>query len=221
MNKNNNNLVTLRNKHKYTQQEVADYLGVSLRAYRGYEKSPITLPMECAIKLSDKYNVSLDYLLNRYEYTTIGNEYIINNLGLSQTSIDTIQGVNKWSEKETEYSNASGIDILNYILSNPLLFHDLIHSLRLYLLKNDYSTLCTLEFIEGTREYKPLPYQLLCATNGKACIDLNTDDILEKTALENLHKLLYELQELYKNYAPKQSAPDIPGQTHINDFLQD
>lgn len=220
MNKEKNNIRLLREKHKLTQQAVADFLGISLKAYRNYEKSPHTIPMNCAIKLSDKYNVSLDYLLNRYEYTTTGNEYIINNLGLSQTSIDTIQGISKYSKTEN-YTDITSIDILNYVLSNPLLFIDLLGSLRWYILKNDFSTLCTFEFKDGTRQYNKLPYQLLGATNGQSVIGLNTADIVEKTALENLHKLLYELQKRYKDYASKQSAPDIPGQTHINDFLQE
>lgn len=213
-------LQLLREKHKYSIKKVANYLLATEKTYASWEDAPKTIPMDNAIKLSELYNVSLDYLLNRSQYTTTGNEYIINSLGLNQTSIDTIQGLKKYSKTE-DYTSLTSIDTLNYILSNPLLLLHILSDLRCYILKNEYSTLCTIEFVEGTREYKPLPYQLLGATNGLSLLGLNTDDIVEKTALENLHKSLYELQASYKDYAPKKETPDIPGQTHINDFLQD
>ena len=224
MNENNNNMRSLRTKHDLTQQEVADYLGVSLRAYRNYEKSPITLPMEHAIALSDKYKVSLDYLLNRSNYTSTGNEYIINNLGLDQTSIDTLTGLKSQSDKE-DYISLSLPGTINHLLSNPLLCRDLLHSLRLFLVQSEYDTLCSL--VGGS--YQPLPYNNIVigkkvldnANNpGYAVIGLSNEDLLKKATLENMHSLLYKLQEFYdKEQANKKPSYDIPGQTTINDYL--
>lgn len=226
MNKEKNNIRFLREKHKLTQQAVADFLGVSLKAYRNYEKSPHTIPMKCAIQLSDKYNVSLDYLLNRYEYTTTGNEYIINALDLNQTSIDTLTGLKKQSDKE-DYISLTLTDTINHLLANPLLCRDLLHNLRLFLVKNEYDTLC---YLEGG-SFQPLPYQTIAmgkevldnANNpGYAVIGLGKEDLLAKTTLENMHALLYKLQEFYsKEQANKKPSDDIPGQTHINDYLQE
>lgn len=219
-----NNIKSLRTKHKLTQQAVADYLGISLRAYRIYEATPLKLPMEHAIALSDKYNVSLDYLLNRSNYTSVGNEYIINNLDLNQTSIDTLTGLKKQSDKE-DYISLSLTGTINHLLSNPLLARDLLHNLRLFLVQNEYDTLCSL--VGGS--YQPLPYNDIVlgkkvldnANNpGYAVIGLSNEDLLKKATLENMHSLLYKLQEFYdKEQANKKPSNDIPGQTTINDFL--
>lgn len=47
------------------QKEVADYLNVSQNTYSQYETGVISLTAEILIKLSDYYNVSIDYLLDR------------------------------------------------------------------------------------------------------------------------------------------------------------
>ena len=47
------------------QKEVADYLNVSQNTYSQYETGVISLTADILIKLSDYYNVSIDYLLDR------------------------------------------------------------------------------------------------------------------------------------------------------------
>ena len=47
------------------QKEIADYLNVSQNTYSQYETGDISLTAEILIKLSDYYNVSIDYLLDR------------------------------------------------------------------------------------------------------------------------------------------------------------
>ncbi len=47
------------------QKEIASYLNVSQNTYSQYETGVISLTAEILIKLSDFYNVSIDYLLDR------------------------------------------------------------------------------------------------------------------------------------------------------------
>ena len=47
------------------QKEIAAYLNVSQNTYSQYETGVISLTAEILIKLSDYYNVSIDYLLDR------------------------------------------------------------------------------------------------------------------------------------------------------------
>ena len=47
------------------QKEIASYLNVSQNTYSQYETGVISLTAEILIKLSDYYNVSIDYLLDR------------------------------------------------------------------------------------------------------------------------------------------------------------
>lgn len=197
-----NKLLKLRKKHGKTQAEIAKHLQVTLKTYRDYEKGKQLISMNCALMLSDYYNVSLDYLLDRTEYTSQGNEYINENIGLSQQSIDNMKSVMQRSNKDKSAA-ASHMDIMNYMLSSPQLY-DLISALRLYLLKNEYSQLCFFNEDENNgMEIKPLPFNLLTAgklssDNSYEAITLNTNALIEKSALESLHNMLYELQKQYE-----------------------
>ena len=64
----NKRLRLLRIKSKYTQQNMADMLDVSLNAYQKYEQAERTPSFECLVKLADIFNVPTDYLLCRDDY---------------------------------------------------------------------------------------------------------------------------------------------------------
>ena len=55
----------LREDADKTQQEIAEYLGTSQTMYARYERGANELPIRHLIKLSDYYQVSLDYLCGR------------------------------------------------------------------------------------------------------------------------------------------------------------
>ncbi len=59
------NLKSLREDRNIKQKEIAKYLNVSQNTYSQYETGIIPLTGEMLIKLSDYYNVSVDYLLDR------------------------------------------------------------------------------------------------------------------------------------------------------------
>ena len=48
-----------------TQKEVADFLGMTDRAYQNYEYGNSEAPYETLAKLADFFGVSTDYLLGR------------------------------------------------------------------------------------------------------------------------------------------------------------
>ena len=52
----------LREDADKTQQEIAEYLGTSQTMYARYERGANEMPIRHLIKLSDYYQVSLDYL---------------------------------------------------------------------------------------------------------------------------------------------------------------
>lgn len=56
-----------RKKHKYTQQEIANFLQITRGAYAQYETGKNLPPIDNLIKLADLYKVSLDYLTGRYK----------------------------------------------------------------------------------------------------------------------------------------------------------
>jgi len=66
------NLILLRNIHGYTQEQVAEKIGVSRQAYSKWEKG-LTLPdIENCSLLADLYGVTIDSLLKTEESEGIG-----------------------------------------------------------------------------------------------------------------------------------------------------
>ena len=56
-------LKDIRTYHDYTQKEIADYLGIARNTYGTYETNSRIIPLKFLNKLSNYYNVSVDYLL--------------------------------------------------------------------------------------------------------------------------------------------------------------
>lgn len=54
----------LREDRDLNQTQVAKYLGMSQTGYSKYETGENDIPTSILIKLSEFYNVSIDYLLN-------------------------------------------------------------------------------------------------------------------------------------------------------------
>ena len=57
-----------RKSQGFTAQQMADFLGIKLRSYRHYESGNRQPSLEVLIKIADKLNVSVDYLLERDEF---------------------------------------------------------------------------------------------------------------------------------------------------------
>lgn len=62
----------LRKDNKMSSEEIAKYLGISVQAYYRYENETNEPSVENLIKLADRYNVSIDYLVGRVWRDEIG-----------------------------------------------------------------------------------------------------------------------------------------------------
>lgn len=60
-----NRLKSLRKQHRKTQQDMADYLGISRQGYAKYENDLGEPDNSTLAKLADFFEVSTDYLLGR------------------------------------------------------------------------------------------------------------------------------------------------------------
>ena len=58
------NLVFLRNSHNFSQEEVAEKIGVSRQAYAKWEKGETVPDVERCQKLAELYGVTIDSLVN-------------------------------------------------------------------------------------------------------------------------------------------------------------
>lgn len=54
----------MRDDNDLKQRELAEILNCSQRVYSNYERGDLDIPTEILIKLSNYYNVSIDYILN-------------------------------------------------------------------------------------------------------------------------------------------------------------
>ena len=59
------NVRNLREDNDKLQVELANYLNVKQTTYSKYELGKINIPVDVLIKLSDFYDVSIDYLVGR------------------------------------------------------------------------------------------------------------------------------------------------------------
>jgi SOS-response transcriptional repressors (RecA-mediated autopeptidases) len=64
-------LRTLRENRAVSQQDVADYLGVSRQAYNFYENGKREASFEILLKLSEYFNTTVDYLLRGEPATAV------------------------------------------------------------------------------------------------------------------------------------------------------
>lgn len=55
----------LRIDNDKTQAEIAEYLGCQREVYRRYEKGTRQIPIDLLIKLSEYYEVNIDYIVGR------------------------------------------------------------------------------------------------------------------------------------------------------------
>lgn len=64
-------LRSIRMKKKFTQQNMADALGITLRSYQRYEGDHCEPPLVTLVAIADLFDVSTDYLLCRDEFMKV------------------------------------------------------------------------------------------------------------------------------------------------------
>lgn len=62
-----NRIKLLRKEQGITQEQLADCLNVSRQSITGYENDGVEPSLSVLIKIADRFNISLDYLLGRTE----------------------------------------------------------------------------------------------------------------------------------------------------------
>ena len=61
-------LKALRKEKRFTQREMGEYLGITMRAYQSYEQGSRYPEFPGLINLADFFDVSLDYLVGRSDH---------------------------------------------------------------------------------------------------------------------------------------------------------
>lgn len=86
-----NRIKELRELKGLKQKEFAQYLGVSKRTFQNWEYGDSPIPSDCLEKMSERFNVSVDYLLGLNDYHHEEDPDIQVLTGLSQESIDVLR----------------------------------------------------------------------------------------------------------------------------------
>lgn len=98
------NIKLLREEKGYSVKKLLEILDennqhVCERAYRTYENNQVMPPIALAVFLADHYDVTIDYLLGRSNCRKVDNEYIHQQLGLSDKAIDRLK---RFNESDTD-----------------------------------------------------------------------------------------------------------------------
>ena len=99
-------LLQLRNAKGLKQQEVADGLGISLRAYQYYEQGEREPQLSLLVRMADYYDISLDELAGRRKQKAKLSENLLlfrENAGLSQAAVAESIGVGVRAYQNYEY----------------------------------------------------------------------------------------------------------------------
>ena len=104
-----------KDKFDMTNSKIADFLDLSEDNVKKWNDNRLPRT-EYLKKLSDKYKVSLDYLIGKDVCTSVNNQYIHEQTGLSDNAIKTLKKLNS---KYSKYEDTIALQAINKILDNP------------------------------------------------------------------------------------------------------
>lgn len=125
-----------RKTKKLTQQSFCDEYekvtgsSITIETVRNWEQGRAVPRIDILVSLADFFGVSVDFLLNRSECTSVDNEYIRKKTGLNDESIEVLEMAVKESDLEKKmqdtYSNNSKetlsvVDTINVMFKHSML----------------------------------------------------------------------------------------------------
>ena len=135
------NLRTKRKEKKYTQEQLAGMLGVTIKTYRSWEKDTLPKTIDL-INLSIILGCDIDYLLGRINTDTHFKAYIDRTYALSQQSFDKLSLLHIFlTEKNNNMHKEIAVDwkyILDYLITTEK-GNLLLDQIRQYVTWNDSS----------------------------------------------------------------------------------
>lgn len=88
-------LIRLRERKGFTQQQLADAIGITRQSLSLYEKAERTINIELLAKIADFFNVSTDYLMGRTDVASMNEDIqtACKVTGLSEEAIKAIKNI--------------------------------------------------------------------------------------------------------------------------------
>lgn len=190
---------TARKKMKISQKTLADKLGVVERTVRHWELGATQIDIVALTDMSKLFGLSTDYLLGISDFTKPENEFLSEQLGVSDQAATTLR----------YFGKSENSKVLDFIATEPLSFNKFMNNMMLYL-DSDYN--CVLaEANDGKSTY----YETVKRPSGEAehrillgraaenefgydkmkCV---TPDIISAVALQDMQAQLVHWKDSYK-----------------------
>lgn len=212
-------LIDLRNEKDLTGQQLAAALHVSRDCIVQWENDDDRQPaLDKLILLADYFGVSLDYMLGRSDCRSVDNEYIHQQLGLSDTAINQLKAFQahdemfKFTNKAIgkEYAFLDSYDLrlpfINCLLTSDKL-RQFINTIFLYILPDKFQRL-VVKF--NDLQMAEIPKDKLFLSTEKDLNDnvpFEMDTYSRKTFFKTkLELILNDISEEYKNYLRQQDT---------------
>ena len=192
---------------KPTQEDLADFLDVSVRQYREYEKGKVLPPIEHCVRLSDFYGVSIEYLLGLDDCKHPNNKYITDFTGPSEDSINIL-----WSARNTRVKtdfkhgfivtieNPSFIDADELQMLNDLITGNggnrLLRALHRFIYFDSPVLITAMGENEGLRAPTNKRHYLSVTDNHCRELEIKVEDLNEVNKLSVMTKLQQLKEEL-------------------------
>lgn len=196
-------LAELRKSKGYTQNYVAKQITVGVKTYRsweiGYYKDNVhmfpKIDSDKLEKLSDLYNVSVDYILGRSDLTQIESSFIHDKIGLSENSINVLQE-NFVQHNHTH--NMKYVEMIDFLLAHNET-RNLLQNMYYYFFGNFQNVW------NGNSPDDNLSVTILdeCFSNGVSIESRQLFVIFLSAitnALPNIKKEIVDNNPIYKNY---------------------
>lgn len=126
-----NRLIILREELNLSKREAAEKLNLPYTTYSNYENDEREPNSEMLIKISQFYNVSVDFLLGLTPIRKKENEHMCEVLGLSEKSIEHLKEMATYRFDEPQKKNYQLTEAIDFLLKNDK-YNELISTLSRY-----------------------------------------------------------------------------------------
>lgn len=194
-------LKRLRNERGLTQNKIAELINCDTLTYSRYERGERIPPLEVLLWFANEFQCSFDYVIGKDNCRSVDNQYIQDELGLSDDSINAIKHAAKHNDDDIKTFNF----ICNSSHGGKLDLHFLLSYIRSYI-TGEYTT--PVQYDPISKKYF-VPYWqdrdniVLYARDKKHLQDVKglplSESISETITLKDIEKLLNELKKIWNN----------------------
>lgn len=187
-------LKELRSQKQVSQTELAKVLNISNRTISMYEQGYSEPNVETLIKISQYFNVSIDYLVGINNGKHLDTQKLYDEIGLSENSI---QFLKVWNDFKKEYNgtpleSTNPLECIDFCLAQGELSRQLFDSILAYFLANVPDNEKLYINKKGEISLQPIP------DSNIEVYQTISSDFLKEAILQEVAHLLKKFRQLYR-----------------------